>query len=60
MGGRGGTESDEVGGVLRYDMICHGAQSETELSLPFTHMAAALDALKGILLARVQEERVSG
>uniref|UniRef100_A0A7S3BRP7 PX domain-containing protein n=1 Tax=Haptolina ericina TaxID=156174 RepID=A0A7S3BRP7_9EUKA len=36
------------------------SQSETELSLPFTHMASALEALKNSLLSQVQQDYVSG
>uniref|UniRef100_A0A6S9UNI8 Uncharacterized protein n=2 Tax=Chrysotila carterae TaxID=13221 RepID=A0A6S9UNI8_CHRCT len=36
------------------------SQSETELSLPFTHMASALDRLKQLHLKHVQAEHVSG
>jgi len=36
------------------------SQSETELSLPLTHFAAALDAIRELHLARVQAEHVSG
>jgi hypothetical protein len=36
------------------------AQSETELSLPLTHFAAALDSIKELHLARVHSEHVSG
>mmetsp|Transcript_7085 Transcript_7085/g.20718 ORF Transcript_7085/g.20718 Transcript_7085/m.20718 type:complete len:419 (-) Transcript_7085:227-1483(-) len=36
------------------------SQSETELSLPLTHMAAALDRVKELHLARVQAEHVCG
>mmetsp|Transcript_48356 Transcript_48356/g.111958 ORF Transcript_48356/g.111958 Transcript_48356/m.111958 type:complete len:406 (-) Transcript_48356:715-1932(-) len=36
------------------------SQSETELSLPFTHMASSLDRLKELHVHRVQAEHVSG
>ena len=36
------------------------SQSESELSLPFTHMAKELDALRELFLAQVQAENVSG
>ena len=36
------------------------SQSEKELSLPFTHMAKELEALREILMKRVQAEQVSG
>ena len=36
------------------------SQSETELSLPFTHMATALTELNELYLKRVQAEHVSG
>ena len=36
------------------------SQSETELSLPFTHMAAQLEELSALLSKKVQSEHVSG
>lgn len=36
------------------------SQSERELSLPFTHMARGLDALRELFLKQVQTEHVSG
>jgi len=36
------------------------SQSETELSLPLTHFAGALDAIQDLHTARVQAEHVSG